>query len=389
MLDPYKVCSDDVLLVLTTIRDTDAARTLLLQAGQRYRVGGIANKEDGAPPTARILDETGQRVADLRLGVVAKNLLNVTVEGEDAADAAWQTRTAIAYVDESGPSKAGYVRNLTEDQDDQIGVLCAVVVPTELKGQVESAFRPAFEHFVAEAPEGEKWHITDAFKPGHEAWGEAAKLAREEAWRVIAQFNLRVVYDARRAALSRSRHELEQSRHKTLAAARHSDVDIPELRRPSDETMEGHFFEGLLLKLDCWAIDHHRERVDLAFDEMDRRLERTVNEMKKSLEELAHSSHVVKGFNKVTHEHVEGKIDISANFSHVDLPLSIERIGSISVLGKAQPLVLLADFVVNALAHHLGNLPANATLNAPASIAGWVLEKHVYGVHDGALEDSY
>ncbi|MBO1112202.1 hypothetical protein [Bordetella petrii] len=388
MLDPYKVCSDDVLLALTTIRNKDAARTLLLQAGQRYRVGGIASK-DGTPPTARIFDETGQRVADLRLGVVAENLLNVTAEGEDAARAAWQSRTAIAYVDESGPSKAGYVRNLTEDRDEQFGVLCAVVVPTELKDQVESAFRPAFERFVAGAPEGEKWHITDAFKPGYEAWGEAAKSAREEAWRIVAQFNLCVVYDARRAALSRSRHELQQSFLKPLAAARRSDVDIPELRRLSDETMEGHLSEGLLLKLDCWAIDHHRERVDLAFDEMDQKLERTVNEVKKGLEELAHSSDVVKGFNKATREHVKGKIEISANAPHSNLPLSIERIGSISVLGKAQPLVLLADFVANALAHHLGNLSENAMLNAPASIAGWVLEKHVYGVRDDALEDLF
>ncbi|KAG1580325.1 hypothetical protein G6F46_015533 [Rhizopus delemar] len=88
------------------------------------------------------------RVADLLMGVVAEKLLNVTVDGEDAARAAWQGRTAIAYIDESGQSKAGFVRNLTEDRDDQFGVLCAVVVPAELKDQVESAFRPAFEPWL-------------------------------------------------------------------------------------------------------------------------------------------------------------------------------------------------------------------------------------------------
>ncbi|KAG1241714.1 hypothetical protein G6F65_023384 [Rhizopus arrhizus] len=73
---------------------------------------------DGAPPTARIFDNAGMRVADLLMGVVAEKLLNVTVDGEDAARAAWQGRTAIAYIDESGQSKAGFVRNLTEDRDD-------------------------------------------------------------------------------------------------------------------------------------------------------------------------------------------------------------------------------------------------------------------------------
>jgi len=386
MLDPFNVCSDDVLLALTTIRDTNEAHTLLLQAGERYRVGGIAAK-DGEPPTARMYDMTGQRVADLRLGAVADHLLNVTVEGEDAGRAAWQSRSAIAYIDESGPSKAGFVRKLTEDRDDQFGVLCAVVLPAELKDQVEISFRPAFENFVAEAPPGEKWHITDAFKPGYEAWGEAAKSAREEAWRIISKFNLSVVYDARRAALSRSNFEALQSALKPLAAARRSDVDIPELRRPSDETMEDHLFSGLLLKLDCWATDHRRERVDLVFDEMDKKLERTVNEVKADLQEIEHSSHVVKGFNKATREHVKDIIEISARSSNGSLPFSIQRIGSVSVLGKAQPLVLLEDFVANALAHHLGQLPVDAPLNAPASIAGWALERHVYGVREDALED--
>lgn len=386
MLDPYKVCSDDVLLALSTICDTNEARTPLLQAGTRYRVKGIANKE-GAPPTARILDETGRHVADLRLGVVAENLFNVTHEGEDAARAAWQSRTAIAYIDESGPSKAGYVRNLTEDRDDQFGVLCAVVVPSEQKDQVESSFRPAFESFIAAAPEGEKWHITDAFKAGNEVWGEVAKSAREEAWRVISEFNLRVVYDARRAALSRSHHELLQSTLEPLAAARRSDVDIPELRRPSGETIEGHLCTGLMLKLDCWAIDHHRERVDLVFDAMDQKLEGTVNQAKADLEDLEQSSHLVKGFNKVTRQPVTGKIEFSARSPDSNLPLAIKRIGSVSVLGKEQPLVLLADFVANALAHHLGELPVDSPLNAPASVAGWVLEKHVYGVREDAIED--
>ncbi|MFY2087895.1 DUF3800 domain-containing protein [Achromobacter xylosoxidans] len=388
MLDPYKIRSDDVLLALTSIRNTDGARTKLLQAGKRYKVGGMVVR-DGAPPTARIFDDAGMRVADLLMGVVAEKLLNVTVDGEDAARAAWQGRTAIAYIDESGQSKAGFVRNLTEDRDDQFGVLCAVVVPAELKDQVESAFRPAFERFVAAAPEGEKYHITDAFKPGYETWAEAATWAREEAWRIIAQFNLCVVYDARRAVLSRNHHETMQSLLKPLAAARRSDVDIQELKRPSDETMEGHLFSGLLMKLDCWAIDHHREQVDLVFDEMDKKLERTLNKVKAGLEELAQSSHVVKGFDKVAQEHVTSTIEFSAKFLNVDQPMSVERIGSVSVLGKEEPLVLLADCVANALAYHLGKLQVDSRLNAPASIAGWVLEKYVYGVRDDGFEDSY
>ncbi len=342
---------------------------------------------DRTPPTARILAETGELVAALRMGVVADKLFNVTVEGEDAACAAWQRRKAIAYIDESGQSKSGYVRKLTEDRDNQFGVLCAVVVPAELRDEVERAFLPAFESFSAEAPKGEKWHITDAFKPGNEAWGETAKSAREEACRIITQFNLCVVYDARRALLSRSHHELMQSLLKPLAAARRSDVDIPELKRPSNETMEENLFKGLLLKLDCWAIDNQREAVDLVFDAMDGKLERTLNEAKAELEQQAHSSTVVKGFNKVTAEHVDSTIESTVKFVNIDIPVSIERIGSVRVAGKANPLVFLADIVANALAYHLGQLPADSPLNAPASIADWVLEKHVYGVREGASED--
>ncbi|KAG1523960.1 hypothetical protein G6F50_018568 [Rhizopus delemar] len=72
--------------------------------------------------------------------------------------------------------------------------------------------------------------------------------------------------------------------------------------------MEGHLFSGLLMKLDCWAIDHHREQVDLDYDEMDKKLERTLNKVKAGFEEQAQSSHVVKGFDNDAQEHLTSTI---------------------------------------------------------------------------------
>jgi hypothetical protein len=59
----------------------------------------------------------------------------------------------------------------------------------------------------------------------------------------------------------------------------------------------------------------------------------------------------------------------------------------LAIVGKIDPLVFATDLVVNALSDHLNSLKPDQRLNAPSSIAGWILQDRVYGVLDGALED--
>jgi hypothetical protein len=78
------------------------------------------------------------------------------------------------------------------------------------------------------------------------------------------------------------------------------------------------------------------------------------------------------------------EFEVSAPFR-----IDTQYLGGIHVVGKEHPLVLAADIVANHLAYHLGQLPPDAPLNTPASIAGWRLEGLVWGVSDDAPDDLY
>jgi hypothetical protein len=93
-----------------------------------------------------------------------------------AADPSPPKPDVICFIDEAGDR--GYLRNLTAYDDDKISVLCALPVPAEHLDDVRSVVSPLYREFVTAAPPGAKLHITDAFKPGNEAWAAVARDVR-------------------------------------------------------------------------------------------------------------------------------------------------------------------------------------------------------------------
>ena len=94
---------------------------------------------------------------------------------------------------------------------------------------------------------------------------------------------------------------------------------------------------------------------------------------------------MIKAFDLNARKQVQGKITFTV--PNPPFELDAKHLGALDILGKVDPLVFATDTVVNALNDHLSSLAPDQRLNAPSSIAGWVLEDRVYGVMDDALED--
>jgi hypothetical protein len=129
---------------------------------------------------------------------------------------------------------------------------------------------------------------------------------------------------------------------------------------------------------------HDVKQVDLLFDEIDvaERYEALIQRTR----EISKTVTKVSGWDPAQSKRVEGSIQFAAE---APFRLDTQFIGGIHVMGKAHPLILAADIVTNYLAYHLKQLPSDAPLNAPSSIAGWVLEDRVWGVLDDATDDLY
>lgn len=287
----------------------------------------------------------------------------------------------LAYVDEAGAK--GFSRKLTADRDDEIGLISAVLFPADRVDGFRELFRPGFDAFCAAAPEGEKHHFTDAFRPGNEAWAAVARTVRAEFEALILAETPPIVYDARRLRLQRAAHDAQiDLRAKAEAARTNTNVRVP--KHPSQDRVESQLIDGLTLKLDALAIDAAWSSLDLCFDEVDDTLADHYRARIDRLRSMSTSITKVKGWDLAAGASVTGsiQIDIDAGFD-----INVRRIGEISVAGKSDPLILVADMVANSLHRHLKDLPCDARLNAPSSIASWNLESRVYGVRDDALED--
>lgn len=292
-----------------------------------------------------------------------------------------------AYVDEAGAR--GLVRDIGAERDHEFGLMCAVLFEPEGHAKALQDFRPPFEAFRDAKPSGEKLHITDAFKPGNDAWGAVAKIVREQYIQLIQITRPMVIYAARRLRFDRASHERSEKLQSAAKAARRSSIKVVEENRPSDRRIEDGLITSLAIRLDAFAADmasqvHDVKQVDLLFDEIDiaERYEAVIQRTR----EVSKNITTVKGWDPAQSTRVQGAIStlVDASFR-----IDTKFIGGIHVLGKEQPLILAADIVTNYLAHHLKQLPDNAPLNAPSSIDGWGLQDRVWGVMDDAVEDLF
>lgn len=300
-----------------------------------------------------------------------------------------ETTPIPAYIDEAGAR--GRVRELTPARDHEFGLMCALVFAPDTHAETIQLFTPGFERFRAAKPADAKLHITDAFKPGNEAWAEVAKEVRSEFVGLIKRKRPVIVYAARRLALSRIWHDTTDSAKATAKASRRSKIKITGADRPSDWRIEDDLITMLALRLDAFGEmteqAHKAPEVNLLFDETDKEVaERYEAAMARTANISARIEHVA-GWDPSTSKRVQGTIAMQVK----DTPFRIDTqyLGGIYVIGKEHPLVLAADIVTNYLAHHLGQLGTDAPLNAPSSIAGWELAERVWGVSDDASDDLY
>lgn len=293
---------------------------------------------------------------------------------------------AIAYLDEAGAK--GYVRNLAPEKDDEIALLCSIVVPTGVLEEVRAAIAPFFDDFKKAMPVGGKVHITDAFKPGNERWATVARSAREGIFVELIEHQIPIVYDARRTSVARRSASAFERMRARARAKRRSNIKVSE--RPNDERLEAQCIAGLALKLDAFAQDCtkaglHMQSIELATDTMDSaiaELLRTEIEDTRNLSK--ETEYVGKGWDPALKEPVEGRFTIEILSA---MELDVKNIGDLVVIGKEEPLIFAIDVVTNALHDHLSALSSDAPLNAPSSIAGWRLGQRVYGVRENAFED--
>jgi hypothetical protein len=287
----------------------------------------------------------------------------------------------IAYIDEAGAK--GFSRNLTAARDHEIGVICSILFPADRVDEMREAYRPGFDAFCAASPAGEKHHFTDAFRPGNETWAGVARDVRAEFEEIIRHQTPPIVYEARRLILQRDAHErLDVLKASAKAARKNKTIRVS--GRASTERVESQLIIGLTLKLDAMATDMNWQTIDLWFDEIDDELADHYRGRIAHLHELSDNVRSVKGWDMANKQQVHGSIRFEIE---ADFPIDVTRVGEVLVVGKTDPLVLVADLVANSLHRHLRGLPFDAALNAPASIAGWSLEDLVWGVRDGAIED--
>jgi hypothetical protein len=160
--------------------------------------------------------------------------------------------------------------------------------------------------------------------------------------------------------------------------------------RPSSERVEEECMIGLALKLDTFALDFGLGMVNLMTDQLDTPIVHLFERMIERTKTISKpKGHAVKGFDSEARKVVHGniRIEIKDALGRPMSDLDSKHIGTLVVFGKDDPLVFAADVVVNALHHHLSNLPSDAPLNHPLSIVDWELGGCVYGVRDDAIED--
>lgn len=293
-----------------------------------------------------------------------------------------------AYVDEAGPRS--FHRNLVPQDDGNFSLIVAVSFDLDEHDEAVRRLQPEFDKFVAAAPPGAKLHITDAFKPGNEAWGKVATEVRQRYYEIMMELRPVVIYGARRFRLARAEHDsMSQLKASGFAAKRWS-VSIVGANRPSEERVEDDAFTSLILRIDefgTMAADHYSNpKVDLLFDETNKSEADRFDAIIRSTETLSKTVETVKGFDTARKKRVEGTISISVGKGD-EFQIDITHLGSITVVGKNHPLVFAADIVANSLNRHLLSLAPNAPLHAPSSIERWVLAQLVCCLKDSVLDD--
>lgn len=278
------------------------------------------------------------------------------------------------FIDEAGDR--GYLRDLRPAQDHNICILCALPVPVEHLDYVRAQVKPLFDKFVAAAPEGAKHHITDAFRPGNEAWAQVARDVRSKMFSFMLQQQLRIVYAARRFKTAREMYELKDGLKQGMKASEDASAApktyaVHGINRPSSKQVDDQVMIDLSLLIDGFMENAERGLANFMFDEIDMAVADRYARMLERTRNVSYRRHDVTARNLVTDQNETRSIEMRAN---ADFRLDTVHLGTIAVSGKSDPLIFAADVVANSLWRHLKQLAPDAGLNDGAALNGWELE---------------
>jgi hypothetical protein len=287
---------------------------------------------------------------------------------------------ALAYIDESG-AKGGYLRNLTPERDHEIGVMAAIVIASGRVEELRHMLRPCYARLRSAVPSNEKLHFTDAFIHG-EAVAAIARGVREEMFQCMERERIPIIYEACRLRACRLAYVRQEELVRLAQDMKKSAIKIS--YRASNERIEGRLMIGMALKLDAFMEEHGGGLLDLASDGMDRAIGEVLESAVEEVKQVSADEEVVKGWDPQAQKCIVGSISINVSASG---SLNAKHLGRLCIVGKADPLVLLVDGVVNSLHEHLSGIGVGDPLNGPGSVRGWRLAGQTYGVRDDAFED--
>lgn len=278
------------------------------------------------------------------------------------------------FIDEAGLNCL--VRNLRQEQDNDIALLCGLPIPAEHVEFCRDAMRPFYDIFCKAAPPDATRHITDAFASDDESWRKAAEAARQGIFELVRTHRMFVIYAARRARIARKRFDTETAqRLSAVAESRTSCYRVPGLERPNRENILWAAMTQFSLCTNEFLKIYNMGTSDFYFDRIDDTLAKEYEEKISELRTPLISSHSLKRRNLGSGETVEHKLAIEISTDREIPPL---KIGELFVLDKEDPLIFAVDVIANSLLRHLRSLSSDALLNMPSSINGWHLEENTF-----------
>ncbi|GBU25107.1 hypothetical protein R83H12_01746 [Fibrobacteria bacterium R8-3-H12] len=280
------------------------------------------------------------------------------------------------YIDESGYKSKS--KNLSGNCEKKISVFVGVVVPTNKEEEISSFFKPLFDELKKSIPADMKLHITDVFNYDK----DLASKIRDGYLEIFKRERGTVLFGAKRARIEEKTFNTTKKLSSDSAARINPNlrINIPY----SKETLEGKAFESLYGKMEAFAEDYNFNLTPL-IDEISEDKENEYLSLINEFRNINYSEEKITltAWDKIKKQVVEssGKITFSTN-------LSIEnRVNDIKVVGKDNPLILLADILANYIHHYMLSLSESEPLHAPSSYIDFDLYNNIYGLIDGWMDD--
>jgi len=295
-------------------------------------------------------------------------------------------RYANVYIDESGYKNKS--RNLSDDCEKKISVFVGVPVPTDKEKEFSNLFQSLFDKFKKDIPVGMKLHITDAFacedvrvkSLAHEIRKGYLDIFKNKQ---IDGLPMYVLFGARRAEIEKKSFDNMQKLSSDSAA-----IAEPNLRINfpySKETLEGKAFMSLVGKMEAFAEEFDYDYLTPLTDEISKNKK---EEYMNLINEFRTMNYSEEKINLTAWDKINKKIARSSGkiTSSTDYPIE-NRIKDIEVVGKDNPLILLADILANYIHNYMLDLPESAKLHSPNSYIDFDLRNNIYGLIDNWTDD--